>query len=344
MVVYIGVFVAIVLLCAILHRDRGEKPIFVAVVFGLFLFIGYRYWVGCDYYGYLHRFNLQQRLLDEGMILNKEFLFDTLVYVLALLGESYESLNIVAAAIFCCSVLYIGLRHGGGILLLLILFPLVIIQLQMSGLRQGLALSFLIVALSFAVRRKWLVSVLLILFASGFHTSAIMFLPFSMIRLRLPTAVKYVVIAVVVLPVAILYSGDSGVSLISKYLDSEIYSAGALFRVIYVFVSAGVIVFLIRYYDVVKSEDIPLVWLAIFYVAILVPLFFISSTAAHRLTFYAITVLAVLVCTSLQSKRVQRHIVAYFSAANLCYIAVWFGTSRHAEICYLPYDSILFLL
>ena len=74
-------------------------------------------------------------------------------------------------------------------------------------------------------------------------------------------------------------------------------------------------------------------------------LFFISTLAAHRMNYYVMPVQLVMLSRLPRIMSDNRSNLALDVAPYVVYgmyIVVWMGLSRHASLCYDPYNSYLF--
>jgi hypothetical protein len=145
-----------------------------------FLF-GFRYKIGTDYNSYVEIF---EHIQNYGYY-PVEFGFVFFVRVTQLLGLNYQFM------FFLCFLLtLINYYYGGKYLFKKLnmnnyfpfFFPVVLLILgflTMTSLRQCLALSFCFLALRFIIEKKYLSYVVVILVASTFHVSSILFLLFA---------------------------------------------------------------------------------------------------------------------------------------------------------------------
>ena len=148
MTVYLSIFLAMAFL-GLMVKTRGQQDGALAVV-GVFLlvFMGTRNDTGCDFRAYYMRFqNLYHDSSYFSYIGEEEPGFHWLNLLVHNLGLDYMWLNLFASLIFVvCLIRFVRLSPAP-MMLLSIMFPVVILQLGMSGLRQALATAFLLQAM-----------------------------------------------------------------------------------------------------------------------------------------------------------------------------------------------------
>ena len=341
--VYLVVYSSLVLSAIGTYKQRNTLFFFLAGVF-LVWFMGFRYETGCDYYGYLHRWNNYVPPTSLAHLLQgEEAGFSFLMGSVRDLGLDYTWFNVAVSVILVFCYVRFASAHPFGPLILALLFPIIVIQLGMSGVRQALAGGFLMLAFNAFARQERIWTAFWILVGMQFHTSVIMFLPIAFLAGRQLNTVTLAGALSVVGPVAALLLADRFDTYESRYIQSDVTSAGAIFRYALVFLP---IPFFLLYKDKVRNEFpevFQLLKLGVLVIVSLAPLTILSSIALHRLTFY-IMPLSILLCiyvgAILSKKPTQGH---WFAAiAYGTYSLVWFSTSRHAQYCYLPYENTWF--
>jgi hypothetical protein len=344
LLVYLGVFFVLAL-AALTIQGRGQKT--VLIMFALFLlwFMGARNEVGCDWWGYLHRFRITQ--LDQSLsALIKDFDEPGLWLMTKLVRQndlSYMWLNMFASAIIVSCIVIFCRAHRYSLMILALLFPVVIVQLSMSGIRQGLATGFLMVASVAWMRGSKLWTAIWIALGAQFHTSIIMFLPIAALAGRKVTTAWLFGSAVILGPVAVVLLGDRFETYSDRYLDnSDITSGGALIRYVLLLIPA---IFFLKYRTRLQSafpESFELMRLTTAITFSLIPVVIFSSILLHRVIYYVmpLSIVTFVALARVAFPRLNSGLV--FALPVLIYgsyQALWFLSSRHANICYLPYKN-----
>ena len=167
-----------------LAAKSHQRGMLLAGFFSVFLvvFAGTRVWVGCDYFGYLMRFQGLRpfsgwlELFSAG-----EAGFQGLSIFLKSSGFTYAALIFVCSSLYMFCLFRFSRLARWPMVLLALCFPILVLQLGMSGMRQAVATGFLMLSLASFVegRRIWVA--VWILVAAQFHTSAIIFLPIALL-------------------------------------------------------------------------------------------------------------------------------------------------------------------
>jgi len=163
-----------------------KKPIssFLKYFFLIFLiiFIGTRYNIGGDWDNYFNFFySFESRKFE---LFTLDLLFYLLNYIVYNLGLSIYFLNTLTGLIcIYCIVKYVNQLHNPN-LALIISIPYIIFVVVMGYNRQGIALCILIYSLTFLKESKNLKFFILVLIASLFHFTAIIYIILLFLSLK----------------------------------------------------------------------------------------------------------------------------------------------------------------
>ena len=234
--------------------------------------------------------------------------------------------------------------HRFAPLILALLFPIIIVQLGMSGIRQALAGGFLMLALnSFLVQQRYGTAAWILL-GMQFHTSVVMFLPLALLAGR-EISTKRLVLAMAVLgPMASLLLADRFETYSDRYFEGAVTSGGAVIR--YALIVLPVPLFILNQRKIERrfSDVYQLLRLSAVLILSLAPLIVLSSIALHRLNYYVmpLSILLFVYVGALAFKRQSTgHLLALLAYGG--YSFFWFLSSSHAHSCYVPYENWLFL-
>jgi hypothetical protein len=196
----------------------------------LFAFVAFRYEVGCDWSGYQINYEAAQYMTAEDAVTGSEPGYWLLLTQLNSLGFEYPYLNVLMAILFYWGLARFASLEPDPLAILILAFPVLIINLAMSGIRQGGAAGFICLAFIAFRQRRIIAYVATVLVASLLHTSAISFLaltPFIKFPLRWPTLIAS---AVLILPGAYSVLAEAIGFYSERYVGSGVDAAGALYR------------------------------------------------------------------------------------------------------------------
>ncbi len=343
MPLYLSIF-ALLAITGRQESERFSKLLFTAWILFLIVFVGTRQDVGCDFNGYLYRFQYYAYISVEQSLREPEFLFSLLNHAIQNLGLNYMWLNVAASIIVFAGFTAFASRFERPIHFLALAFPILIVQLSMSGIRQAMALSFLMLALNAFRDGKRVMTLIFILIGSQFHTSCIIFLPLIFLIGRMPSIWTLATATALAIPLLVYFGGERFEAYQQRYSEGDVESLGAMFRVALLVISAAIFQIYIDRYQKLYPRDFPLMRFFSIASLALIPIVFISSIAAHRIGFYIMPFHIIMLLRApnvLQPERRDTILEMMPFVAYALYLFVWLSTSRHAKSCYIPYDSYL---
>jgi len=310
------------------------------------VFSAFRFEVGCDWSGYLNHWNFQKYSTLDFALTNREPAWWALVQGLQSLGLSYPWLNVASSAIFFAGVHVLARRQMDPLGFLILMFPILIINLPMSGIRQGAAIGIMCIAFVAFMDKRLFWFTAWTLLASTFHNSAIVFLLLIPFANGDYTKERVLIAAILAVPGAFLLSSGAAAELaFSRYVGTGVDAAGAAFRVGLLLITGfGYFLVLRRKWEHAFPEDYKLASVGALMMCAMMVLVPLSTVIGDRLGYYLIPIQAVMFARipylPIQNSR------AFYSAApyvglGLVFI-VWISLSGHFAQCYVPYNSWIF--
>lgn len=345
--IYIGVLTALFLVSLSTARlpPLRAKAYFPTLAI-LFLFSAFRYEVGCDWISYFFEYKVAESLDWSAIPALRQPIWWAILRGMHELGLPYLVANAVSSAVFFVGIHILARRQPDPLGFLVLLFPILIINMPMSGIRQGAAIGLICIAFTAFIDRRPLKFGLWVILAAGFHTSALIFL------LLLPLAAgrysrnRLIIGAILALPGAYyLTFSDFGLTAISAYVGTDIESAGASFRVGMLTLSALYFILALRKkWMKAWPQDYPLA--SIGAIAMIVATFLIpvSSVIADRFAYYLVPI-QILIFARIpflpfqNGKRI--HLALPYVGLFMVFV-VWSQVSMHFQECYTPYQSWIF--
>ena len=307
--------------------------------------MGAREQVGCDWSGYYRRFLITPINRPIGDLFREfeEPGFWFLTKIVRQNALDYMWLNFFASIIMVSCFWVFCRAHRDSLMILALLFPVSIVQLSMSGIRQGLAVGFLMVASVSWMRGTRLWTAIWIVVGAQFHTSVILFLPIAALAGRKVTTMKLFGSLVVLGPLAVMLLGDRFDTYSDRYLENnDITSGGAFIRYFLLLIPALLFLRFRKQISEAYPGSYELMRLTTAITLSLAPVAVFSSILLHRVIYYVIP-LSIVTFTAVGRvgfPRMSRGFV--FSLPVLVYgsyIVLWFLNSRHARYCYIPYQN-----
>ena len=180
--IYLGLTFFLFTFSLILKKDLERRQAYYIILVILFIFSALRYEVGCDWVPYQNIFLKAADYRISEVLFSREPFFWLILIFLHEINFTYFFVNIASSFLFFIGVHALARRQPDPLAFLVLLFPILIINMPMSGIRQGAAIGILCIALLALIDKRPIKFLIWILISSGFHTSAlifIFFLPFA---------------------------------------------------------------------------------------------------------------------------------------------------------------------
>lgn len=344
---YISVLSGIFLLKYVAGTSRSHVQLayWFALIF-LFVFSAFRFEVGCDWSGYLNQYYVYSAVPLAALAQQAEPLWVGLFSLQTLWDLDYPWINVASSVIFFAGAHVMARRQPNPIAFLVLLFPVLIINMPMSGIRQGAAIGVMFIAFMAFVNRALVRFVVLVFVAAAFHSSAMVFMLLAPLVIGKFSRGRLFLAAILALPGAFFLSGseEAGVAA-SRYINSGVDAAGALFRVGALGLSGIYFLwFLRRKWERNFPADFSLAMIGSLMMVgalVLVP---VSSVLADRLAYYLIPVQVLILARipyfQWRSNR-QLHTVFPYALLFLMFV-VWTSLSGLFDQCYRPYQTWIF--
>jgi hypothetical protein len=340
--IYYFVYGSLLFCGAISRGHRDVRQLFYIIwILILFIFVGFRLEVGCDWDGYKNIFE-QLRYVDSiDAIQRREPLFQLANTLLHRFDLEYPYINVFCAFIFFFGMYIMAKREPDPFGILVLSFPILVINLPMSGIRQAAAIGILCFAYNAFNDRRLIGFVFFVILASGFHSSAVIFLILAPFVNGELTRRRIMIAGMITLPVAarVFATLDSFREYSDNYTGvGRVIAAGAPFRTgLLALTGAWFFWRFRRDWQIRSAHDYKLVWFSstMMMAAFLVSLF--SSVIGDRFGYYLVPVQLVFLAR-LSFLAQDRPIVALLPyIVGAVYLAVWIQTSTIFERCYIPY-------
>lgn len=345
--IYFGALNALFLM-RLLQKPAVQKGRFLyyCVLTCLFLFSAFRYEVGCDWSGYWNQYVIAFDLDIGEMVEMRESLWWAILQYFNQNSIIYPWANVFSSAVFFIGIHAMARRQPDPLGFLVLLFPILIVNMPMSGIRQGAAIGLMCFAFLAFIDRRRLSFVFWVIVASGFHSSALMFLLLTPIIARKYTRGRLLLAGLLALPGIFFVLDASGSDeLLDRYVDTGIDAFGAVYRVSLLAMTGAAFLFMFgRSWARSSRGDYGLVELGSILMLGLFFLLPLSTVIADRVGYYLIPIqtmiFARLPMLSLGSYRKVYAFAPY--GILLAVFTVWIIFSSLFQKCYLPYQTWLF--
>lgn len=328
------------------QRPQARNAIYWLVLIGLFLFSAFRFRVGCDWSGYYNNFIAGARLDYEAALSGREPAWWVIQVAFNEFGLPYPSVNVLTSALFFVGIHSLAKRQPNRLAFLVLLFPILIINMPMSGIRQGAAIGFLCVSLVAFVDQRPARFILWILAGSTFHSSVLAFLLLTPLATGHYNLWRIVFAILLAIPASyFLAQSDAAQLALDRYVDTGIDAFGAIFRVGLLAITGTFYFFVLRRrWKENYPADFALVSIGAWMMLALLPVVGVSSVVVDRLGYYLVPIQAMMFARipCLGFHRGGK-IIAFLPYVGLLIVfSVWSLNSYHFRTCYEPYQTWLF--
>ncbi len=327
-------------------KTRVRAQIYPILLAFLFILSGFRFEVGCDWGGYLSQWNIQGFSSLQLALLDAEPAWWAMMQGLQSLGLSYVWLNVTSSAIFFLGVHVLARRQPDPLGFLILLFPILIINMPMSGIRQGAAIGIMCIAFSAFLDKRLFWFAAWTFLASTFHNSAIIFLLFLPLVGGEFTKKRLALASLLAIPGGIaLLSGDAADQAVTRYVDSGVDAAGAAFRVMLLLLTGiGYFLLLRKGWKRTFPGDYKLVSVSALIMVAMIVLLPVSTVIGDRLGYYLIPVQTMIFARipylPLRHSKALYSFVPYLGLGLV--LLIWTSLSWHFQQCYVPYQTWIF--
>jgi len=326
-------------------NQRATVPLGTIAIVGLFIFSAFRYEVGCDWFGYVVQYDVGDGFDSfQSFFEMREPLWWMLVYAIRLADLSFPWVNITTSLIFFAGAYHIARRQPDRLGFVVLLFPVLIFNMPMSGVRQGAAIGIMCFAFTAYCDRRLLRFLLYTALASGFHSSAILFFLLAPSIGSVNKRWRVALTALLAIPgiylLAMSASADDAHSRYVLGLGTSETAAGAAFRMSMVAATgAYFLLALRRKWDARFPEEYRLIYLLSIAMIGILSLLPLNTIIADRIGYYFI-IPQMIILTRIPyfpaEDRLPNTTLPVFLGYGALFI-LWSFESWFFRVCYLPY-------
>ena len=331
---------------ALASAQNARRQFYYIVLWALFIFAAFRFQVGCDWSGYYHQFIVAQNIEWSFITESREPIWWAILGGIQAIGLPYPVTNIASSAVFFAGIHVLARRQPDPLGFLILLFPILIINMPMSGIRQGAAIGLICIAFAAFIDRRPIWFGLWIIIAAGFHASALVFLLLLPVATGHYTKSRLILAAMLAIPGAyFLASGENGEVASGRYIGSSVEAFGAIFRVGLLGLSALYFFLFVRKKWLRNfPQDYSIASIGALGMSLTLFIIPISSVIGDRFGYYLIPIQAMIFARIPYLYFKSNHALhsAFPYLMLLLVFGVWSQLSEHFHQCYTPYNSWLF--
>lgn len=325
-------------------RARRDLPGWIAVGVVLLLFIGFRHEVGGDWGNYIGRFMMYQRHDLGSVLLQSDPGYAYLNWQLGQWGFGMYAVNMVCAVFFTVGLMVFARQQPYPWLALAVAFPYLIMVVGMGYTRQGVAIGFILLALTALQHRRFIPYLAFIALATLFHRTALVMIPLGFFLFGRGWAFRAIAI---VTAAYVLYDSlvaEEADKLWESYVEQGMVSQGAQIRVLMNLVPSLLLLGSWRTWRRWFPDYWFWFWIAASSVASIFLVGF-ASTAADRIALYFLPIQLVVLSRLplIWRRRADPTLVRFGIVVGYALVLyVWLNYAVHAN-AWVPYRNLLFL-
>lgn len=319
--------------------------VWLLVAFALVTIIGLRWETGGDWGSYDRM--VQSALWTDnpyGLLGDPGFRLITRVAAESSFGMVVVTM--VSALVVTAGLLRFCLAQPRPWLCLAVAVPYFVVVMGMGYIRQGMAVSLLLMALLAVQRGSAVRFIGWVLAAMMFHSTALIFLPLAVFMARIHPFARLLLLLGAGAVLAFAATGERTGLLLTNYVEQEMTSSGALVRLAMTALPGAILLYWRSRFDLAPSER--WIWMmlsAAGLVALALVLVFPTSTAIDRVGLYLLPlqlfVYARLPDALAGNARTARVLAIAVVALYAAAFYVWLNYAVNVEF-WLPYRFILF--
>lgn len=328
-------------------QGRQQPPaLWFLMMVVLSIFVGLRHRVGMDWNNYLI---MIQRAYSGDVwesLSVAEPAYAIMLWFSADLNFGIYGANLIGAVFLMLGVSRLAKSTPNPWMALMVALPFLLVVIGMSANRQAIAIGILLWLVAGWQRSSLIQRVAVILMAGLFHASAVFFLAFVALDLRVNFALKYLIaFALAIVSLYILQQSGSFETYQASYIESEnaFASTGAMQHVM---LNAGPALLLLTPRWVREQLfPFPLIRQMALVALMIIPLALILPTAAGRLTlyFFPVSIFGLSALPLLFRSSEERTFVSLLLSLFMVFV-LWFWLSfANSSGAHLPYRNALFI-
>jgi hypothetical protein len=312
-------------------------------IFGV-LFIGLRHEVGGDWPNYLNNVESvgRQTILEVlGSFGKKDVGYQLINYISYNLGLGIYGVNILSGSIVMLCLLFFASKQPYPWLVIAISIPFFIIGINMGTVRQGLALSIILVGLTH-IEKSSARYIFYNFLALLFHKTAIVMFLMLIFKIKFKSSPKsWFAIAIFIAILASVGGPAFEIFYKSYILDDRYQSSGAIVRVLISLAPFGPFLFFYPKLRALFPDNWIYLWMGVgcFMLLLLAPFL---STAVDRLAYYTLPMQLAIwprVIYLIQHEAMKAYIAILVLFTYLMILFVWLNFANHSW-AWIPYKTI----
>lgn len=345
MISYFAMYILMMLFALSYNHNQPKRNmgswVFIGILFTLI--IGFRDYVGGDWYNYLRHFEFIGYYTFDEVLKRSDPGYYIINWLLLDWGYEIYSVNLVCGAIFTTGLVILCRQQPNPWLAFIVAIPYLVVVVSMGYTRQAVAIGFVFWAIASLRNEQFNKFLILVALAATFHKSAVLMIGLGLFLQGKGKGVRFLAVAAIGFGIWSAFLAEHQQTLWKNYVETKMESQGAFIRVAMNFLPA--MMFLLYRKQWKQTFKDYTFWLIIALGSI-ASIFVVglAPTAIDRISLYftpiQIVVFARLPLLMRDKFSIQTTtwlIVLFY----LLVLFVWLNYATHARY-WVPYNNILF--
>ncbi len=341
---YMEIYLVLTLLTIIIRNRKAEFIFFNIAFLLLFTFVTFRWQVGCDFYSYKNQYEIKYANIHiEDALSDREPGYTLAIFLLQSISADWSWMNVLSAVAFFSGLYALARRQPNPLYFLTLCYPVLILTLSTSAIRQAAAAGFIYLAGSAYIEKRVFLYLSLVLIASTFHRSAFVFIVFAPLLVSADIRVKIIAgLSGVVLTSLLADPSEMLQGYSAAYIGSGLDAQGGAYRVLPVFIAGCIYIFSRKRWSEKYPREAAFLNVMFIPMVLTLPVVFISTVIGDRFNYYLMPA-AFMVFGRMQllAARGSTFLFAAPLVGSFFELGVWLLYSIIVQACFTPYQSWL---
>jgi hypothetical protein len=333
---------------ALNFKDKERESLnSMFIIFSIFLifFMGLRHDVGGDWENYINQFEntFEHTYSYVKMLYHDDPGFWILGYFMYSIEWNIYGVDFIVAIIFMIGLAKLLKQQPNPWLGLAVAFPYLIIVVSMGYVRQAAAIGFIMWGISYLREKSFSKFIMMVFFATIFHKTAILLVGIGMFQEGRGKFFRLIALIFIGSAMWSAFLAQDQSAFIKNYVDSQMYSGGAIIRIVMNVVPALILFYTRKRWQEI-FDDYHFWKIIAFSSIIMLLLLSIASTAVDRMALYFIPIqivvfsrLPLLLEGKVHRQQLKFTILLYY----LFVMSIWLNIGTFSRL-WIPYHNIIF--
>lgn len=225
--------------------------------------------------------------------------------------NNFQVYLILIAILSMSSIGFFIYKNSDHILMSFLIFESLFFNFFLTGIRQTLAISILLVSWEFIKKRKFAPFLFIVLLSATFHQSALIFLPFYFIAYK-KISNKYIGIFIILLHMAFIFKNQilHFLQEVGGYAEYQEYAGAGTYNFTLMMILIFIVAIILRNVALKRNSHMTLYYNALFISLLLIPVTYINPSLM-RIVMYFNIFITILIPGIIESFKSKDRVLVY---------------------------------